>query len=307
MHLEEVADRILDRVEAPQRLIEVGCGTGRFLSLLIERGGSRWVEVRGFDPAWAGPGAEGFAVERARFDETASRRLTPESRVVVARHLIEHEPHPVPLLRAMAIAAGPEGSVWIETPNVDFTLARGLAHDFCHEHCTLFGVTSMQVAFHRAGLDGEVEVARGGEYLLARGQPSAAPRALDMVVSPVVADDVAGFVPRWRARLDGLRAKGSVVVWGAAGKGGMFAHLVDPDGTRLQCLVDLDARKSGTFVPGTGHPVLGPAALADASVATVLVANRQYLEEVRELCGRIAPGADVIPIDSRPLAMEAVA
>jgi len=74
-------------------------------------------------------------------------------------------------------------------------------------------------------------------------------------------------------------------LWGAAAKGATFANLVDPDGTRIDCVVDINPNKQGGYLPGAGHPIVAPDALRDRNVAAVLITNPNYHDEiVARLC-----------------------
>ena len=44
--------------------------------------------------------------------------------------------------------------------------------------------------------------------------------------------------------------------------------------------MDINARKHGRFVPGTGQQVVDPSALAELGVDTVLIMNGLYRDEI---------------------------
>ena len=71
---------------------------------------------------------------------------------------------------------------------------------------------------------------------------------------------------------------GSVAVWGAGSKGVTFANLVGGDS--IGCAVDVNPRKHGRFVPGTGHRVISPAELAERQPAAIVVMNPLYTSEI---------------------------
>src|SRR6185369_2881061 len=146
---------------------------------------------------------------------------------------------PVPFLASFRECFPPPFTLLVETPNVAHTLERGLLHDFCYEHCTMLGDAALAEVLRRAGYERiRVERAFDGEYLLAFAAAPATRRpgadsALAGAVSPRAASarlaDVAmRFVPEHRERLRRARARGPIALWGGAGKGALFAHLVDP-------------------------------------------------------------------------------
>jgi len=70
-----------------------------------------------------------------------------------------------------------------------------------------------------------------------------------------------------------------VAIWGAAAKGVTLANLIDPDATLLACIVDINPNKQGKFLPGSAHPIVGPAEMGTLGVRTALVTNPNYFEE----------------------------
>jgi hypothetical protein len=80
-------------------------------------------------------------------------------------------------------------------------------------------------------------------------------------------------------RIDALRAKGKVALWGAGAKGVTFANLVDPERTRIDCIVDMNLNKQGNFLPGTGHPIVPFTELASRGVTTAILMNPNYRAE----------------------------
>ena len=98
----------------------------------------------GFDPAYRGPDVD--CSGRARFER---RFYGPEcadtaADVVVCRHVIEHVPRPVELLRTVrqALAASPHARVYLETPDAAWILRNQVLCDLFYEHCSLFTAPS---------------------------------------------------------------------------------------------------------------------------------------------------------------------
>lgn len=99
-HAEERADHIVDaRGVRNATIVEIGCGNGSFLSALVRRDpGNHGV---GFDPSYVGPdrAMDGrVRFERRFYDETCGGI---DADAIVCRHVIEHIPRPVDLLRTV--------------------------------------------------------------------------------------------------------------------------------------------------------------------------------------------------------------
>jgi C-methyltransferase C-terminal domain len=52
-------------------------------------------------------------------------------------------------------------------------------------------------------------------------------------------------------------------------------------GEIVDVVVDINPRKHGGYIPGTGQQVVGPGALRDVRPATVVLMNHNYETEVR--------------------------
>ena len=95
--------------------------------------------------------------------------------------------------------------------------------------------------------------------------------------------------------LDAQGGMGAALVWGAGSKGVSFLNVVDP-GSAVIGIVDLNPRKRGLFVPGTGHRVLAPRDVPGTPVDRVLLPNPLYAAEVRELLAQLGVRAEVHPL-----------
>lgn len=73
-------------------------------------------------------------------------------------------------------------------------------------------------------------------------------------------------------QLDELRAAGvRVAIWGGTGKGAAFIHQYGADADRFPLVVDSDAEKAGTFVPGSGQPIRHCDVLKDQAAHTIII------------------------------------
>lgn len=270
------------------RIVEIGCGNGSFLRAVCA---STEASGLGLDPSYEGPEVvDGGRVRflREKLGRGAPLGGVPEAGVVLCRHVIEHIDEPLDLLGIARDMLGPGGLAYFETPDVVPILEGVVLYDFFYEHCSYFTPRSLSFAFERAGFGAaSIEHVFGGQYLFARarrGEPSGR--------GPDDGGHVAALAARYRERerariahvdrgLDGLASRGAVAVWGAGAKGVTFAGLFDARADRLAGVVDINPRKQGMFVPGTGHPIFGPRELSDRGITDVVVMNPVYLDEVR--------------------------
>ena len=283
-------------------IVEVGCGKGQFLRKLVSRAGANNTGL-GFDPSYVGPevALDGRLAFQRRYYDDACANIPAD--VVVCRHVIEHVPDPMALLRSVraALAGSPKARVFFETPCVDWILRNQVLWDFFYEHCSLFTESSLRFAFERAGFS-VVRVSHlfGRQYLWLEARLAEVGLPTDLESAPTVALAQAYGTQegvsrqQWLARLLDLKADGKVALWGAGAKGATFANLVDPDGTIIDCVVDLNPNKQGGYIPGTGHPIVAPAALPARGVARALLMNPNYREENLQLLAKAGIHLDLI-------------
>lgn len=290
------------------RVVEVGCGKGVFLSKLLAHPNNRSEGV-GFDPSYLGPEVSG----RMRVvKEFYGPSTAVPADVVICRHVIEHIPEPLELLRTVRVGVGESGEtrVFFETPCVEWILRNRVPWDFFYEHCSLFTASSLALALERAGfVVTSVRHVFGWQYLWAEAEtrrtgnvtpPSCGPQSRGSL--PPITELVRSFestenahLTRWHTLLARL-TRGPVFAWGAGAKGVTFCNLVDPDRTWLAGVVDVNPAKQGKFLPGSGHAIVSPPAAVKAGAAAVLVLNPNYVAEVRATLHRLSSSATVIDL-----------
>lgn len=267
-------------------IVEVGCGKGEFLKKLVNYPGANNSGF-GFDPSYLGPltDLEGRLQFRTCYYDESCTDIAAD--VVVCRHVIEHVPEPLDILRSVraALALSPKARVFFETPCVEWILRHRVIWDFFYEHCSLFTAQSIGLAFQRSGFAVErVEHIFGGQYLWLEARVGAVEETLPTIgeilgLATAYGEDEHKLRDAWLIRLRDLRCTGKVALWGAGAKGATFANLVDPHCTLIDCVVDLNPNKQGCFVPGTGHPIVSPSDLKGRRVHNAILMNPNYRDE----------------------------
>jgi SAM-dependent methyltransferase len=282
---------------AGRHVAEIGCGQGDFLRLLCDAGAGSGT---GFDPSFAGEAAdERVAVSPTRFDGGAL-----DAALVCCRHVLEHIEQPLEFVRAVRAALSEGAPVYFEVPNGAFQLEHAVVWDLIYAHVATYTAPSLAAVLERAGFAPvEVGTAFGDQYLWleARAAKATASDRSDEVEQ--VAQLVDRFARTYRAALAGWSEQVRSVVasgrtaalWGAGAKGVTLLNALGPaDG--VDVVVDLNPRKQGTFVTGTGHPIVAPELLPGYAPDVVLVANPIYADEVRERLRALGMRSDVITV-----------
>ena len=287
-YVQHLADHVVrERGVRGRRIVEIGCGKGGFLRALIQADEKN--QGIGFDPSYVGPDVEAdgrLRFERRFYDATCADF---QAEAVVCRHVIEHIPDPVTLLRTVRATLDGSAKVFFETPCVEWILSHAVLWDFFYEHCSYFSAGSLAAAFEISGFSVEaVTHTFGGQYLWIEAVPGTPrPSRPDSGAIPALAREFAAGevsqIASIRSRLTTLAAGGPLAMWGAAAKGVTLANLCDPDRALIACIVDLNPNKQGAYLPGTGHRIVGPQDLAALNVRTAVMTNPNYLDENAQL------------------------
>ena len=149
-HLETV-ERKIDRSMGKDALVEVGCGKGYFLEMLLAKG----FEVTGFDPTYEGANLN---VKRQYFEPGA----VEQANGLILRHVLEHIENPVSFLARLKEANGGIGKIYIEVPCFDWICEHKAWFDIFYEHVNYFRLADFNRIFTGVIDSGKVF---GGQYL----------------------------------------------------------------------------------------------------------------------------------------------
>jgi SAM-dependent methyltransferase len=285
------------------RIIEVGCGKGGFLRKLVSYPDANNTGV-GFDPSYRGPELD-LGGRIRFFAEPYERWVKEPGDAVVCRHVIEHIARPLELLAAVRKAIGDQrhSKVFFETPSVEWILSGRVFWDFFYEHCSLFTGQSLATAFELAAF--KVVSSQHlfhGQYQLIEAEPASLPGLARPHKADVLrqareyAAAEAALLGRWKVEITRRARKGKVCLWGAAAKGVTFANLIDPHCELLDAVVDLNPRKQGRFIPGSGHPIVDYRDLAKRGITDIVLMNPNYRQENTALLEAIGIPANFVEL-----------
>jgi SAM-dependent methyltransferase len=308
--LDHVKARVADVLAAlPQgallNFLEIGCGQGGFIREVAREAGPRLCSAEGYDPAWRGTDGEGRTggrIHKLYFNEVSARRLTHTPNVVATRHTIEHVPQPITFLSTIRRSLGPDSRarLFVETPSVTWILRHEAMQDLFYEHCSIFTAQALKYALEKSGFQVlRVDDVFGGQYLWAEAEAqnrvaAKPPRGAEL---GNLTDGRRRFIGRWRTAVIDSRSEGLVAIWGAGAKGVTFSILIDPDGTFIDHVVDINPAKQGLHIAGVGLPVLSPEVSSERNPRTIFVMNPNYAAEIREQARRVGITARLVPLE----------
>lgn len=286
-----------------KRIVEVGCGDGEFLRTICRKGGNSGT---GFDPSFAGTFDDpNVAFIRNNYDELAAN--TPAD-FVCCRHVLEHIEQPRDLLSQVhrALSDRADGAAYFEVPDALAVLSGSSTWDVIYPHCNYFTAVALAGLFEACNFSAlNISTSFGRQYLAIE----ASPRKLSTPVRPPSSSfEIAKLgrvverfrlhfretVEQWERFLEYAHAEDRrVVLWGAGAKAVTFLNTI-PGASRLAAVVDMNPRKQGSFVPGTGHQVIAPASLASTKPDILITLNPVYEGEIRRIASEMGLSAEVV-------------
>ncbi len=295
-YAEDLAHRLIDQHDIRKKdIVEVGSGKGEFLALLCELGDNRGF---GYDPSYVpDPEIEAKLGDRISFvqDMYTERYTHQQADLVCCRHVLEHIQFPADMLSSVRQAIGDRRDtvVFFEMPNVQFMLRDLSVWDIIYEHCSYFSAGSLAYAFRESGFEVlDVREEYNGQFLSITARPAAPdqpPGHTPWDGLAAMQDNVTRFaehyrqkVADWTQHLTELTQAGKkAVVWGAGSKGVMFLNMV-PTRDSISYVVDINPRKQGMYVAGSGQQIVPPEFLQTYQPDLIVMMNPIYTEEIRQ-------------------------
>ena len=265
-HLESVAT-IIGHFMGKQSLIEVGCGKGYFLEMLLSKG----FDVTGFDPTYEGVNSR---VKRQYFEPG----VIEEAQGLILRHVLEHVQDPVVFLEKLKSANGGSGKIYIEVPCFDWICEHKACFDVFYEHVNYFRLADFSQMFGKVIESGKTF---GGQYIYVIAE-------LSSLRKPVRDENSRVNIP-----IDFTESisnysdinNNKVVIWGGSSKGVIFALMRLRRGLSVHAVVDINPAKHGMYLPGTGLQVKPPEEVLSAinGESIIFVMNSNYFDEIKEM------------------------
>ena len=205
---------------------------------------------------------------------------------------LEHVHYTGAFLASMRQAIGdrPDAVIFFMIPEVTRILELRAFWDVYYEHCSYYSPGALARHFRRAGFDPiDVWCDYDDQYVLIAARPGTgrSPTLANEPPAAALAPKVAAFatgvaadLARWRNWLEERRRQGQkTVLWGGGSKAVAFLTTL---GLRdeIAYTVDLNPRRSGTFIAGTGHAIMAPEALKNNPPDALIVMSPIYLPEI---------------------------
>lgn len=265
-HLESVA-QIVERCMGRDLIVEVGCGKGFFLEMLLLKG----IDVSGFDPTY-----EGDNPKIAKQYFASGTAISASS--LVLRHVLEHIQDPYHFLLQLKEANGGGGRIYIEVPCFEWICDHRAWFDIFYEHVNYFRISDFYRMFDTVIESGQLF---GEQYIyIVADLATLKPPKINFDDCATLPNDFVQSIFK-----PSLRQAGQAAIWGGASKGVIFALLKYRSGQAINTVIDINPAKQGRYLPASGLLVQSPLdALPLLPVgSTIFIMNSNYLEEIKTM------------------------
>lgn len=323
-YAQELAERLVKKHQLKHKtIVEIGCGKGDFLVSLCEMGDNTGI---GFDNSYVARDEHEALGDRVQFiqDFYTEKYAHYSADFVCCRQVLEHVKRPrellIPLRKALrkalrtalrkAARGQSETAIFFEVPNALYTFSNMMIWDIIYEHCTYFTPVSLTYAFNAAGYETSAVTEEFGRQFISveahlASEDFATASVTDIDALAELTATIEGFEAQfkvqkqqWKASLDRLFAQGKkVVIWGAGSKGVTFLNLLGLEG-RVEYAVDINPRKQGKFIPGTGQEIVPPERMRQYRPDVVIVMNPLYQQEIKSSLSQMSLYPQVVTTES---------
>jgi SAM-dependent methyltransferase len=289
-YLKKISLGLIDRYHLKGKtLLEIGCGKGDFINLLVELNEGKGI---GVDPAYeVGRQNNPNLTFYKDFYSLDHGKLAAD--FICCRHTLEHIHGTQEFLRLIRNSLGDQTDkvIFFEIPQITRILDIQAFWDIYYEHCSYFSAGSLARLFRSTGYEIlDLHLDYNDQYLLIEAKPSKVPSTKTFSIEESIDEQkkrVDNFKVKiqqqlgdWRQKLEVLKKKGSkVVVWGGGSKSvGFLTNFADLE--VIEYVVDINPHMENNFIPGIGKKYVQPKFLKDYKPDAVIIMNGIYKEEI---------------------------
>lgn len=292
-YLKRISVDLIDRYDLKGKtLLEIGCGKGDFINLLIELNEGKGI---GIDPAYeegrqTNPNLTFFK----EFYAQKHGKLLAD--FICCRHTLEHIHATKDFLQLIRDSLGnnTDRVVFFEIPQVSRILDIQAFWDIYYEHCSYFSAGSLAHLFRSTGFEIlNLQLDYNDQYLLIEAKPVNEPSTKVLEIEESVEDQykrierfkikIEEQLGDWRKKLSSLKNQGKkTVVWGGGSKSvGFLTNFADLE--LIDYVVDLNPHMENNYIPGIGKKYIQPKFLATYRPDAVIIMNGIYKDEITNM------------------------
>jgi len=255
-----------------KRIIEIGCGKGEYLELLVNAG----TKASGLEFARSSVihcQNQGLSVIRGFLGSSTQKIAAPAFDGFICLNFMEHWPKPLQTLRAICNNLVDDGIGLVEVPNFDMILQESLYSEFISDHLSYFTESTLRFALQNAGFEVLECSSIWHDYILSATVRKRRKSDFSGLLRQQrkIAQDLNRFIAGFPSR--------SVAVWGAGHQALATIALAKLE-TSISYVIDSAPFKQGKFTPATHLPIVAPEQMNCAPPNAIIVMAAGYSDEV---------------------------
>jgi len=255
-----------------EKVIEIGCGKGEYLSLLVESGTDAF-GIEHLAESVEFCQASNLKVVEGYLPETNTPLEAGPFKAFFIMNFFEHLPDPNAMLKAMTANLTEDGIGLIEVPNFDMILQQNLFSEFINDHLFYFTEDTLRSTLNYNGFEIIECKSIWHDYILStvvrRKQPK------DLTYLTTFQNKIGNEIHQF---LDEQQGK-KVAIWGA-GHQALAVISLAKISTRIEVVLDSAPFKQNKFTPATHIPIVSPDELDKGELEVVIIMAASYSDEV---------------------------
>jgi SAM-dependent methyltransferase len=275
---------------AGDKIVEIGCGRGEYLSIM-SRLGVRAVGLEHDPDAVAACRAAGLEAHEGFLEDSNSVIPSGPFDAFVVLSVLEHIPNIRGFMAGIAHNLHENALGMVEVPNFDMMLKKRLFAEFMTDHLYYFTADSLTSFLACNGFETMECSAVWHDYILSavvRKRPRS-----DLAIAPASLELLKLNV---QAFLTDMESNGKrTAIWGAGHQAFTVMALCNLAG-RIAYVVDSAPFKQGKFTPATHIPIVAPEMLKKEPVDAVIVMAGSYSDEIAKSLRADAQGPGSIAV-----------
>ena len=306
---ERIAKGLIEKYDLHNKdIIEIGCGQGEFLKMLCDFGDNNGV---GFDPAYREE--SDMSSDKLTFiaDYYSEKYTTYNADFVVCKMTLEHIQDTLHFVKTVrrSLADRFDSVIYFQIPNGEYVISDVAFWDVYYEHVSYFSFASLRYVFECAGFDVlDLYTDYDDQYLMIEAKPrqdntntvSVNTEHLNRIKSHVqhFEQNIIDFKQQWAQQLMNIKETNQkAVIWGSGSKGVAFLTTLGITDEIRYC-VDINPRKHGMFMAGTGQEIVAPKFLKEYQPDIVIVMNPIYVDEIQSDLEKMGLSPQIKTIDN---------
>jgi 2-polyprenyl-3-methyl-5-hydroxy-6-metoxy-1,4-benzoquinol methylase len=256
-------------------ILEVGCGRGEYLSLMNMVG----MHAYGLENSKKSVQDcidQGLQVFQGYFDHDFIKINASPFDGFMCLNFMEHWPNPKATLRGIRenLAIGAVG--FVEVPNFDMIIEKGLYSEFISDHLLYFTQDTLISTLQTNGFEVLECKPVWQDYILSATVRKRSRTNLDFLNN--IRLDISAQLNQYINKFP----SGNVAVWGAGHQALAVLALADL-GNKIAYVVDSAPFKQGRYTPATHIPIVSPEQLVENPIGAIIIMAASYSDEVARL------------------------